>query len=751
MSDQQTPNRLLKQLNTLLDAYDMPNTTRTSLLSCVKLAYESDRENHYSAPMLWIGLYIAFASLVCILPMVADLLHGLRSRQLWFPCKYFRINAAFLTVISIAMKLPVDLSGSMPGVVDQAAKLGSMAFMCIMMANLLPCLATMNNNELLSNLAALCVLVITLVVNVCIQVRTGVLEIISAILAIMYVICLLELLLLHLCSSLAILKSKQIIESKYQKCHDTASEDIQPSSGKLLAVEKLEKHVRNHWIMAASGSPQFITACSPVASASGVICALITGLHALTMLVGIIGMQEKDYKSVYKWSMMVILIVQSVGVVIGSIAPLSRCFATLSFKVSSKIISNHFKVFQVESYWTWKLYDWKHGSIHEFRSRHVEVVVEALKKFILSFCIKFQKGVVVICKITALAPFIFMICVLYCFRFTRWLLKAVFCSLGKKSENERNKDIRPYILQLEDDIELAERTLEGLSKSVNQFIQKGAKSPPNNLMKLLKKSTRDFQGAQKFDDIDHDIQSKVEYQDCWRLPMVTLATIVSSLPLIEKEEVDSFLESVREGMVYVTIVEKGLNATDNHVSVQKAAETLWREIRFNKKWLGHELEDPAFQMYTARQIVEWFMDRARNMDYMKETSKDNTGGLNDDPITRSICANSMCRITETILLTFHTNNDATTSQKELFDTLSSMIADIIAACLTNLPQVITMKCHTCAIEEREASVKDAAQLLGETTKIIELLQDDHDIPNMDPSDMPYLDKWRAYLRESLIP
>ncbi|KAM0017960.1 hypothetical protein Hdeb2414_s0027g00693811 [Helianthus debilis subsp. tardiflorus] len=215
MSDQQTPNGLLKQLNTLLDAYDMPNTTRTSLLSCVKLAYESDRENHYSAPMLWIGLYIAFASLVCILPMVADLLHGLHSRQLWFPCKYFRINAAFLTVISIAMKLPVDLSGSMPGVVDQAAKLGSMAFMCIMMANLLPCLATMNNNELLSNIAALCVLVITLVVNVCIQVRTGVLEIVSAILAIMYVICLLELLLIHLCSSLAILKSKQIIESKY--------------------------------------------------------------------------------------------------------------------------------------------------------------------------------------------------------------------------------------------------------------------------------------------------------------------------------------------------------------------------------------------------------------------------------------------------------------------------------------------------------------------------------------------------------
>ncbi|KAF5788393.1 hypothetical protein HanXRQr2_Chr10g0463521 [Helianthus annuus] len=115
--------------------------------------------------------------MVCILSMMADLSHGLRSRKLWFPCKYFRINAAFLTVISVAMKLPVDLTGSMPGYVDKAAKLGSMAFMCTIMANLLPCLATMNNNELLSNITALCVLVITLVVNVCIQIKTGVLSI----------------------------------------------------------------------------------------------------------------------------------------------------------------------------------------------------------------------------------------------------------------------------------------------------------------------------------------------------------------------------------------------------------------------------------------------------------------------------------------------------------------------------------------------------------------------------------------------
>ncbi|KAJ0538651.1 hypothetical protein HanHA300_Chr08g0277371 [Helianthus annuus] len=76
--------------------------------------------------------------------------------------------------IAIAMKLPVDLNDSMQGVVDQAAKLGSMAFMCTMMANLLPSLAAMESKELLTNIIALGVLVITLVVNVSIQLETGV-------------------------------------------------------------------------------------------------------------------------------------------------------------------------------------------------------------------------------------------------------------------------------------------------------------------------------------------------------------------------------------------------------------------------------------------------------------------------------------------------------------------------------------------------------------------------------------------------
>ncbi|GKB88323.1 hypothetical protein Tco_0960595 [Tanacetum coccineum] len=114
--------------------------------------------DQYSKPMPWIGMYIAVASLFCILAMVADLLHGLKNRKLWFPCKFFTLNAASLTVIAVAMKLPVDLSNPMLGYADQIAKFGSMGFMCTMMANLLPSLATMNSSELLTNIIALDIL-----------------------------------------------------------------------------------------------------------------------------------------------------------------------------------------------------------------------------------------------------------------------------------------------------------------------------------------------------------------------------------------------------------------------------------------------------------------------------------------------------------------------------------------------------------------------------------------------------------------
>ncbi|KAJ0515489.1 hypothetical protein HanRHA438_Chr10g0476471 [Helianthus annuus] len=388
------------------------------------------------------------------------------------------------------MKLPVDLTGSMPGYVDQVAKLGSMAFMCTMMANLLLSLGTMESNELLSNIGALCVQVITLVLNVCIQMQTGAVSISThkedpriiqltspkhisthpnPVLPFIYVILLVFLLIVYICSSLAILKTKQMMDSKYQKGHDRASKHIQPSQGKIVTVDELENHVRKHWMMVESGSClHFITACFHTTSASGVICVLVTILHTYTMSGTIEAMLAKDYGSDYGWSMLVILIVQSIGVLIGTIVPLSRCFSTLEFKTSFSI---HFKVLKVEPHWTHKLNDWKQASIRlPFHSRTLNVVIETSKRLILCICIQLQEGVVVLCKIIALIPLVFVICVSYCFDY----LKSMFSSLREDERFHQDViiDINPYILYFENGMWVGKRTLEGFSKSVNALIQK---------------------------------------------------------------------------------------------------------------------------------------------------------------------------------------------------------------------------------------------------------------------------------------
>ncbi|XP_023738910.2 uncharacterized protein LOC111886902 isoform X1 [Lactuca sativa] len=690
--------------------------------------------------------------------------HQNRNRKLWFPCKYFSLNAASLTVIAVAVKLPMDLTNLMPGYVDQAAKLGSLGFMCTMMANILPSLATMDSKELVTNIIALGVLVITLVVNVCIQINTGSLTYhvdetgsflafdnafvtAQGFIPIAYVGVLLMLLMIYACSSLAILKSKQILESKYQAAHQEMEEP------QRLTVEKLKQHVRNYWIMAGTGSPQFMTACSATTSASGVICALSTVLHIHILLSNIRSL--RDYKSDYKWSMVVILIIQIIGTILGTIAPLARCFATLSYKLSIKWIWNHIKVSKVESYWTQKLSEWKQSNIpFPSSSRKCKIFIQNLKILILSSCIEFQKAVVVACKMIAVIPILSVICTLYCFHRWKWV-RAMFSDSGTIVEMVipdppqlgKDKDLSRYVLQLQDDMEFAGRTLKSISKSLNCLIRKAKKQQPNNLMKLLTGSTS-FPGVEKFDCVPALLSE--EYLGCWSLPLVILTTIAMSLPNIQNNMLDCLLSSVSEGLVYVTLVEESLRSvTSDQVSIQTEAKTLWLEIEVYHKWLGNKLPKRAPQgcTSTAGQILQLLMDTAKNMVTDQVESMD-IGNRNDNSKCNYISAKSMYSITETILLSYHADINQV-SQEELFEKLSSMITNILASCLINLPQVIVMKCHTSAIEKREASVHAATQLLGETMRIINTLQD-RQLQRLNLDKLPYIEKWPCLFKASFF-
>nr|XP_043616616.1 uncharacterized protein LOC122588544 [Erigeron canadensis] len=726
-------------LHNLIESHNITTDTYAFFGSLIA---DRDRQNRYGEPMIWIGFYIAAASLFCMLLMLFDLLDGIGNKKLWFPCKYFTLNAASLSLIAVAMKLPVDLNNPMEGVTDQSVKYGSLAFMCTMMANLLPSLGSMNGKELVTNIIALGIFIITMVVNVCIQLQTGVLYHYSLFLKIMAtidVVMLLFMLMIYTSLALTIVKSKQILESKYQACHEKALTELAVQQPGGLMVENLKKHVNNHWIMAATGSPQLMVACSATNSAAGVICAITTVVHVIQLII-----EHKyiwEFDSDYKWSTPIILRTQLMGVIIGTIAPISRCFASLNLKFSRKWIFRHIKVFKVESYSTQKLYDWKRSNIpFPLKSRRCKIVIDNLKVLILSLCIGLQVTTVVSCKMVSLILIPFIICVLFC---SKWL-KAIFSALGFVAKKEpellqQNEDLRQYVLQLQDDVELADRTLKAMLTSVNHLIQKAEKEKPVYLLKLLDESSG-FEGVGMHDL--HQIPSLLakEFSDCWSLTVVTLTTIAISLPNIQKDRIDKLLYSVSEGLAYVTLIEESLNSSDDYVNLQKASKMLWLEVEVHYKWLGNNLQNVATQVNSVKQILQWFTDTAKNL--ITKVENTNIDVPNDNSIGMSVCANSMYRITQAILLSYNANIDEV-SQEQLFTRLSSMISDILAACLTNLPQVIALKCHTNVIEKREASVHAAAQLLGQTMEIINSLQD-RGLPNLDPADLPFIEKWHNY-------
>nr|XP_043633329.1 uncharacterized protein LOC122604507 [Erigeron canadensis] len=714
-------------------------------------------EDMFGKPMVWIGIYIALASLFCTLAMGVDLLHGFRNRKFWFPCRYFTLNAASITLIAIAMKLPMDLSSLYKKSLDQATKIGSMAFMCTMMANLIPSLAFMDNNTLLANVTGFTILVISVVVNICIQISTGAIndpEIPGDIaypaivmnfmnyIAQSYVAMSLWLLITLISSAITIPACKKILEIKYQ---DATKRTLDGQDSLASTVEKLNQYLRRYWVMAEIGSPQTLMAINPLSITSGITCLYSLLPYILMMMYAIVwGKSPPGEESDYKWSMYFIAITQSIGVIVGSIAPILRCFTIVNFNLFTKQNKKQFMVFKVENYWIQELAEWKESHIRYLSTRsRSRTLVLNLKNMFLDICIGTQKIIVVLSKTIGLVPVVLLICVMYCSYWWKSHMSRLLGSPNTPRADEINEDLRNYILKLEDEIELGERMLKRISSSIDHLIKKAEKKQRKNLLMLLEKY-KGFRGVQNFDNDQVLPLTSFRLVNCWSLPVVTLTCIAIALPAICKEKVDSLFKSVREGLLYTYLVEESLNNTCEFGNIQKATMNLWHEVEHKSMWLENSLETSAYRGKTSIEILQWFADKGEEI--VKQIDTNNEEVIKNNP-KNLILANSMYRITRTILLSYQSNVQPI-SEEELFALLSSMIADILCACFTNIPRVIMRKCHGSAIEKRDASVKAAAKLFGSTKEIVKIL-DTWEVPSMDPDKMAFIDEWHIHMKQSI--
>ncbi|XP_022843430.1 uncharacterized protein LOC111366986 [Olea europaea var. sylvestris] len=283
-------------------------------------------ERQLEAPMPWIGMYVAAASLVCSLAMAADVFHGFRTKKLWFPSKYFAINATSLSLLAVAMKLPVDLSTRMWAGADRLAKVTSLIFLSTAMGNFMTSLGSMNDKEILLNVIALAMLAITVVVNVCIQIiqmrhfldhREMLVEEIIANLSILFLLVMLS------ASAVIVPTTKQYLELKYQEMVKKASEEEleQPVDFEKLSTDKLRQMIKKCWVMAETSSPQFVIVRSVTCSTSSVICLVIAFIFAEAQ--AHTAAKHKSFietASSYAWSTTWIELAQSAGVILGTIA-----------------------------------------------------------------------------------------------------------------------------------------------------------------------------------------------------------------------------------------------------------------------------------------------------------------------------------------------------------------------------------------------------------------------------------------------
>lgn len=171
------------------------------------------------------------------------------------------------------------------------------------------------------------------------------------------------------------------------------------------------------------------------------------------------------------------------------------------------------------------------------------------------------------------------------------------------------------------------------------------------------------------------------------------------------------------------------------MNISDAADVVWVGVELNCKWLDKNLQKLAFEAKTSTETLQILACFAEEivMGFERESTGNPGNDVLDSP-SKVIAADSMHRISKTLLLDYgkaeHLTNEG------LFDKICIKIADIFASCLTNLPRVITMKCHGSSVEHREKNVREAARLLGETEDILKVLLR-HKIPFLHPEQALY--------------
>ncbi|XP_022895130.1 uncharacterized protein LOC111409320 isoform X4 [Olea europaea var. sylvestris] len=305
------------------------------------------------------------------------------------------------------------------------------------------------------------------------------------------------------------------------------------------------------------------------------------------------------------------------------------------------------------------------------------------------------------------------------------------------------QDLRNFVLHLESEA-INDGYLTFINTSINSSVKMGAKHQPRYLTELMENSTS-FEGVSKFESDQVSPIICIEPLNCWSLAVATLTSITIALPNVQNEKRNQLLRGVTEGFKYVRLTEKSLDVHKKLVSSTRAADFAWILVELRRKWLDMDLQKIARVSKSSKETLQNLANRSEEI--LKEFTSSMNGNAMESLVDlpeNIIIANSMYKISNSLLLV-HEESYHSASDTQVFERFSVIVADIFAACLTNLPQAILKKCNNSAIEEREKIIKEATHLLRETQEIMKALHK-REIPNLSLNQSIYIDEWRTLLK-----
>ncbi|XP_060210248.1 uncharacterized protein LOC132637122 [Lycium barbarum] len=382
-------------------------------------------------------------------------------------------------------------------------------------------------------------------------------------------------------SSLSLATTKNILELQYKETYETTLRDDGLASGKL-SIDRLRVTVEKCWMMVETGNPQFVMACSVTFSTSGIICVLAS-LILMEALIRIYDTPPSfPNSSAYHWTTSLILVVQSIGVVMGTVAPALRWFIFISFKRSNNASNANANFSKVEYYWIHKLVEWKERPLSlNISGTKFRKYLQGTRNLFLSFCIRTQILVVSMSKFMR-----FVSVVSFNLMFSCQLQGPNY----HQSEPELGKDSKYhcYVLLLEGEEEMPEIIFKNISGAANQLVDTGRKRQPKHLINLLRKSSH-FSGVADIYCDQVPALHSVEPSNCWTISVVTLTSIVVALPKVRNQMAHQLIRSVHGGLKYASFVEETMYPEDRFTNIRNAAYTVWEELEFHRKWLDEDL------------------------------------------------------------------------------------------------------------------------------------------------------------------